>query len=168
VRVPNIKDPEKLLDFLVAIVPPMKAIALTVTSLVNLWLAAQIVRISGRLKRPWPAISQMSFPPLASTALAAAVGGTFLPDLLGLASSIFTASLLLAFALLGLAVVHAVTLGVNGRGFMLTGIYVTVGLFGWPVVMMSLVGLLETMIGLRARIAARRGPPPPPAFLNRN
>ncbi len=57
IRVPNVKDPEKLLDFLVAIVPPMKAIALTITSLVNLWLAAQIVRLSGRLKRPWPTIS---------------------------------------------------------------------------------------------------------------
>ena len=164
---PNIKDPERLLDVLVLIVPPMKALALTVTTLLNLWLAALIVRVSGRLKRPWPQIAQMTFPPFAATVLAIAVAGTFLPDLMGLASGLFTASLLLAYALLGFAVLHTITLGVNGRGFMLTGIYFTVGLFGWPIVLMSLLGLLESIVALRARVAARRKPPTPPGPPNR-
>jgi len=166
-QLPSVKDPERLLDFLVLIVPPMKALALTVTSLLNLWLAALIVRISGRLKRPWPEIAQMVFPPFAATLLAIAVAGTFLPDLVGLASGVFTASLLLAFALLGFAVLHAITLGVTGRGFMLTGIYFTVGLFGWPIVLMALIGLFETMVSLRARAAARRKPPSAPGPFNR-
>jgi hypothetical protein len=93
--------------------------------------------------------------------LAIAVAGTFLPDLIGLASGVFTASLLLAYALLGFAVLHAITLGVNGRGFMLTGLYFSVGLFGWPVVLMSLVGLVETMLELRARVARRKPPSAP-------
>ena len=42
---------------------------------------------------------------------------------------------------------------------MLTGLYFTVGLFGWPIVLMSLLGLLETIAALRARSAARRRPP---------
>jgi len=162
-----VKDPEALLDILVLIVPPMKAIALTATSLLNLWLAALIVRVSGRLKRPWPQIADMSFPPFAATVLAIAVAGTFLPDVIGLASGVFTASLLLAYALLGFAVLHTLTRGMNGRGFMLTGTYFIVGLFGWPIVLMSLVGLLETMLALRARAAARRKPPVPPAPTNR-
>lgn len=166
-RLPNIKDPERLIDILVLIVPPMKATALTMTSLLNLWLAALIVRVSGRLKRPWPPIAQMTFPPFASIALAIAVAGTFLPDLIGLVSGVFTASLLLAFALLGFAVTHAITAGVNGRAFMLTGLYFTVGLFGWPILLMAFVGLIETMIALRARFAARRGPPAPPGSTNR-
>jgi len=165
-QLPSVKDPERLLDILVLIVPPMKAVALTTTSLLNLWLAALIVRISGRLKRPWPQIAQMTFPPFAATALAIAVAGTFLPDLIGLASGVFTASLLLAYALLGLAVLHAVTLGVTGRGFMLTGLYFSVGLFGWPIVLMSLLGLVETMVALRARVA-RRKPPSAPGPINR-
>ena len=166
-QLPSVKDPERLLDFLVLIVPPMKALALTVTSLLNLWLAALIVRISGRLKRPWPEIAQMVFPPFAATLLAIAVAGTFLPDLIGLASGLFTASLLLAYALLGFAVLHAVTAGLTGRSFMLTGIYFTVGLLGWPIVLMSMVGLLETLVSLRARAAARRKPPPTPGPFNR-
>ena len=130
----------------------MKAIGLTMTTLLNLWLAALIVRVSGRLKRPWPAIAQMTFPPFAPTVLAIAVAGTFLPDLIGLASGVFTASLLLAYALLGFAVMHAITIGIGGRHFMLAGLYLTVGLFGWPIVLMALVGLIETMLALRARV----------------
>jgi hypothetical protein len=159
-EIPSIRDPERLLDLLVPIVPPLKATALTATSLLNLWLAALIVRVSGRLKRPWPQVAQMSFPPFAATVLAIAVAGTFLPDLVGLASGLVAASLLLAYALLGFAVVHVLTIGFAGRGFMLSGLYFTVGLFGWPIVLMSLLGLLETIAGLRARSAARRPPPP--------
>jgi hypothetical protein len=161
-QIPSIKDPERLLDFLVPIVPPLKATALTATSLLNLWVAALVVRVSGRLKRPWPQIAQMSFPPFAATVLAIAVAGTFLPDLIGLASGLFAASLLLAYALLGFAVVHVLTARFAGRGFMLSSLYFTVGLFGWPIVLMSLLGLLETVASLRARVAARRPPPPTP------
>jgi hypothetical protein len=163
---PGIRDLDRLLDVLVLIAPPMKAIGLTLTSLLNLWLAALIAHISGRLKRPWPAIAQMTFPPFAPTVLAIAVAGTFLPDLIGLASSVLTASLLLAYALLGFAVMHAITTGIGGRRFMLTGLYLTVVLFGWPIVLMALVGLIETILGLRARHAARRPPPLPPGPRN--
>jgi magnesium-transporting ATPase (P-type) len=161
-QIPSIRDPERLLDVLVPIIPPLKATALTATSLFNLWLAALIVRVSGRLKRPWPEIAQMAFPPFAVTVLAIAVAGTFLPDLIGLASGVLAASLLLAYALLGFAVVHVLTAGFTGRGFILSSVYFTVGLLGWPMVLMSLLGVVETTAGLRARSAARRRPPSPP------
>jgi hypothetical protein len=163
-----VKDPEALLDILVLIVPPMKAIALTITSLFNLWLAALVVRLSGRLKRPWPQIAAMTFPPFAPATFALAVAGTFLPDMIGIVAGIFTASLLLAYALLGLAVMHILTLGINGRAFLLTGLYFAVGVFGWPIVLLSLLGLAETILGLRARVAARRGPPRGPLTINRS
>ena len=88
--------------------------------------------------------------------------------MVGIVAGIFTASLLLAYALLGLAVMHVVTLGINGRVLILTGLYFTVGIFGWPIVLLSLLGLAETILGLRARVAARRGPPRGPLNLNRN
>ncbi|MGB9366358.1 MAG: DUF2232 domain-containing protein [Xanthobacteraceae bacterium] len=160
-QLPSIRDPEHLLDVLVPIVPPLKATALAATSLINLWLAALIVRVSGRLKRPWPQIAQLSFPPFAPTVLAIAVVGTFLPDLIGLISGVFAATLLFAYALLGFAVVHVLTASFAGRSFMLSGLYFVVALFGWPIVLMSLLGLLETIASFRARAAARRPPPTP-------
>jgi hypothetical protein len=162
-RLPNIRDPERLIDILVLIVPPMKATALMMTSLLNLWLAGVVVRISGRLKRPWPPIATMTFPAFAPTLLAIAVAGTFVPGAVGIVSGIFTATLLLAYAVLGFAVVHVLTATVTGRGFMLTGLYFMVGLFGWPIMFLSLLGLAETIASLRARAIARRGPPPGPA-----
>jgi hypothetical protein len=158
---PNVSNPERLLDVLTLIVPPMKATALTATSLLNLWLAALVVRTSGRLRRPWPAIADMTFPSFAPTALAIAVALTFLPDLLGLIGGMLAASLMLAYALLGFAVLHAVTAGLNGRGVMLAGLYLTVVLFGWPLIFVSALGLIETIASLRARVAARRNKPPP-------
>ena len=168
-RFPGFRDPERLKDLLVLVVPGMKAIALTFTSLLNLWLAALIVKVSGRLQRPWPPIAQMSFPPFVPAALAVAVAATFLPELPGLMGGIFVASLLLAYALLGFAVVHSVTLGVAGRSLMLTGLYFIVMLFSWPLLLvMSALGLAETVLALRARVAARRPPPlPPPGSINR-
>ena len=166
-QIRGFSDPERTKDALVLIVPGMKAVGLTLISLTNVWLAALIVKISGRLRRPWPAIAQMSFPPFAPIALAAAVAATFLPELIGLAGSVFTASLLLAYALLGLAVVHVVTRGVAWRGAMLAALYLLVMLFSWPLLLvMSLLGLIETVLALRARVAARR-PPPPPGSVNR-
>ena len=46
--------PSRLIDFLVAAIPPAAAVLATITNVLNLWLAARIVKFSGRLKRPWP------------------------------------------------------------------------------------------------------------------
>jgi hypothetical protein len=161
-QLPGVANPERLLDVLALIIPPMKAAALAATSLVNLWLASLVVRTSGRLRRPWPALAAMTYPAFAPTVLAIAAAMMFLPDLLGLIGSIFTASLIFIYALLGFAVVHAVTVGMSARGVVLTGLYLTVVLFGWPLVFMAALGLIETLASLRARVAARRPPPPSP------
>jgi len=161
-QIPGVKDADKLLDVLMLVVPPMKTIAFTLTSLFNLWVAVRVVKISGRLKRPLPAISQMTFPRFTPAVFAGAAVATFLPDLVGLIGTLLTASLLLAYALLGFAVMHAITIGVGGRGVMLTGMYLLVMLFGWPILLMSVLGLIETVLSLRARFGGRNLPPPTP------
>ena len=156
---PGLSDANRLLDFLVAAVPPAAAVVSTVTSLANLWLAGRIVRISGRLKRPWPDLRSMELPRFAPALLAAAIAGSFLPDLIGIVAGVLAASLLMVYALVGLAVLHATTTGVNGRGFVLAGIYAVIAVFGWPVLLLSLLGLTDFALGLRRRAAKRRGSP---------
>ncbi len=143
-------------------IPPAAAVLSTLTNLVNLWLAALVVRFSGRLKRPWPVIADMTFAPYAPALLALAVAALFLPGLTGIGGEVMSASLFTAYAILGLAVMHTLTRGMNARGVVLTGTYLSVGLFGWPVLMMALLGLIETAVGIRARLAAKRGRQPPP------
>lgn len=162
-RLPGVTDPDRLLNLMVIVIPPAAAVLSTLTSLANLWLAAVIVRVSGRLQRPWPAISSMTFPAYAPALLAAGLAGTFIGDIVGVAATILTASMFLAFSILGLAVMHAVTLGVNSRTFILIGVYLTLFVLYWPVLLLALVGLAEMMLSIRDRFANRRGPPAAPA-----
>jgi hypothetical protein len=153
------KNAIKLIDFLVMVIPPAAAVLATVTSLVNLWLAAKIVGFSGRLKRPWPQLSAMTFPPMVSAALAAAAALSFVDSLVGIMAGVITASLTMAYGVLGFAVLHHVTRGIGSRPFLLGGAYAAVIMFGWPVLVLCLIGLIESAAGLRARLARRRGPP---------
>jgi len=150
---------QSLIDLLVVAVPPAAAVFSTVTNLLNLWLAARIVKISGRLTRPWPDLAALSLPASSAGLLAAAIAGSFLPDLAGVLSGAFAASLLMVFAVLGLAVLHAITRGVTGRAVMLAGVYGVTIVLGWPILAISILGLAEAVLNIRGRVARRRGPP---------
>ena len=63
---------------------------------------------------------------------------SFAGGLIGVVGGVLSASLMMAYAILGFAVLHAITRGMGSRPFTLGGIYVTVIVFGWPVLMMAL------------------------------
>jgi hypothetical protein len=159
--VPGVSNLDRLIDFLVEAIPPAAAVIATLTSVVNLWLAARIVKFSGRLNRPWPDVSSMRFPPLFGAALVLAAALTFVGGLIGIIAGVFTASLLIAYGILGFAVLHAVTQGTNARGFLLGGAYAAVMVFGWPMLAMCLIGMIDAVFDLRGRLARKRGPPAP-------
>jgi hypothetical protein len=150
---------QPLIDILVVAVPPAAAVFSTITNVFNLWLAARVVKISGRLKRPWPDLAALTLPPSTSGLLAAAIAGSFLPDLFGVLSGAFAASLLMAFAMLGFAVLHAITRGMRSRAIVLPTVYAATIVLGWPVLVLSLLGLAEAAFKIRHRVARKRGPP---------
>ncbi|WP_168192842.1 DUF2232 domain-containing protein [Undibacter mobilis] len=154
-----LRNPERFVDLLVVVIPPATAVMATLTNTVNLWLAGRIVKFSGRLTRPWPAISEMTLPPLTAAALAVAVAVTFIDGMVGIVAGIVMASLLIVYGVLGFAVIHSVTRGMSARGFVLAGVYAAVLIFGWPILVLCLVGLAEQIFNFRARAALRRGPP---------
>jgi hypothetical protein len=157
---PEVADAAQFIDLLVLAVPPLAAFVSTFTLAFNLWCAGSIVRISGRLTRPWPDIPTMTFPRFTPALVAGAVACSFLPNLFGIASSVFAASLFMAYALLGFAVLHAITREMNSRGFLLAGAYAAVIVFGWPVLIMTVLGLIDAALNLRSRFGLRSGPPP--------
>lgn len=159
--IPGLPDPKHLFEFLSLVFPPSAAVLATITNLVNLWLAARVVKVSGLLKRPWPDLAAISFPPAVTVLLAAAIAGSFLPGLIGMIAGVLTATLLTAYAALGFAVLHKITGGISGRGFVLGAAYAAVGVLGWPVLAMTLLGLADTLLDVRGRVAARRGPSAP-------
>ena len=161
-QVANAGDTDPMIDLqvqvLVRVLPLAAAVISAVTLMGNLWLAGLVVRLSGRLRRPWPDLSTLSFPSLTAAWYGALLAGAFLPDLAGLVSSVFAATLTIAFAAVGFAVLHTATRDMRGRAVVLSGAYGCVVLLIWPVLVMTLVGVAETLFDLRAR-HSRRGPP---------
>jgi hypothetical protein len=157
---PGVSNAGRLIDFLVSAIPPAAAVLATITNVLNLWLAAAIVKFSGLLKRPWPPLASMAFPRPLTAALAIAVGLSFVGSLIGIIAGVVSASLLMAYGVLGFAVLHTITQGMDARAFLLGGAYAAVVVLGWPVLAFCLLGLVESAIGLRARLARTRAPPP--------
>jgi hypothetical protein len=140
------------------VLPLAAAVIAAMTLTGNLWLAGQAVKLSGRLQRPWPDLNAVSLPPLAVASYGALLAGAFLPDLAGLVASVFAATLTVAFAIIGFAVLHTATRHTRGRAVVLCGAYGCVAVLIWPVVLVTLVGVAETLFALRGRLS-RRGPP---------
>jgi hypothetical protein len=149
------------LNRLILFLPPAAAVIAAITNIFNLWLAARIVKFSGRLTRPWPMLAAMTFPKSTLPALAVAVGLSFLDSMIGILAEVVAAGLLMAYGVLGFAVLHTITRRVSSRPFLLGGVYASVMIFGWPILVLSLLGIFETAYELRARTARKRGPPPP-------
>lgn len=162
-KLPGVSDPNLLLELFALAIPPAAAALTTLTLLVNLWLAARVVNLSGRLRRPWPDLSALALPALAGAGFALAIAGTFMPGMIGLVAGLFAASFSVAYAALGLAVLHALTAHLKSRAFVLLGLYAAILLLGWPLLAIMLLGLADSALDLRRRAAIKRGPPAGPA-----
>ena len=155
-------EQDDLLDVFVVLLPPAAAVTLVVINCFNLWLAGRVVLVSGRLSRPWPAVSDLSLPIIAPVLLALALAGVFAPDLVGVVFGVLAASLMVAHVMVGLAVIHALTAGLNSRALILAGIYAGLVILGfqtsWAPFSLAALGLGETLFGIRGRMARRIRP----------
>jgi hypothetical protein len=154
-------DVEQVIDALVTIAPAAAAIVAIMTLTLNLWLAAKITATSGRLHRPWPELKTAALPPMTLAALSLAIALCFTGGLLAIIAEIVTAALLMAYALVGFAVLHTLTLALKRRALWLSGIYALVLVIGWPILAMVALGLADAIFGFRRRYLQGRPPPIP-------
>ncbi|MEP9348673.1 DUF2232 domain-containing protein [Xanthobacter sp. KR7-225] len=152
-------DPAAMGALLARLLPPMAGVLSMVSQLVCLYLAAKAAQISQRLTRPWPDLSAFRLPSGTALALAAALALTLTPDMAGLAGSVAAATLILAYALAGFALVHALTRGHSARILVLSGVWFTSLVLGWPIIAMAVLGFVDALFDLRARLATAQGPP---------
>jgi Predicted membrane protein (DUF2232) len=142
----------------VTMLPYSLAALSLMTTFLNLWLAGRITLASGRLVRPWPDISAFTLPVSASLILAAALALSFMDGLPGMVSQGFAGAYLIAFALMGIAVVHAMTRGSPWRNFLLAGLYAMLVIANkHAVLVLAIAGLAETFFHYRA--ASNSGAP---------
>ena len=154
-------DTERLIDSLIIVAPAAAAAVAMLTLTLNLWLAAKITVTSGRLSRPWPDLKGVTLPPMTLAALCAAIAFCFSGGLAAIGARIVTSALLLAYALVGFAVLHTLSLALRNRAFWLGSVYAIALIFVWPALALVALGLADAVFGFRQRFWRGRPPPLP-------
>jgi hypothetical protein len=149
------------LDALVMIAPAAATVATALKLTLNLWLAAKITATSGRLHRPWPDLKATALPPMTLALLCAGVAFCFSGGLIAIVAQTITAALTLAYALAGFAVLHTLTLALKNRNVWLGCAYAIVMVSAWAILLVALLGITDTIFGLRQRYLRGRPPPLP-------
>jgi len=156
--VPTRDEIEPFVRLNVAFLPYTLAMLSLIVLVVNLWVAGMVTRASGRLARPRERLWTVSLPTNAAIAFVVVSVASFLPFPLGDAAALGAGALGGALLLLGLATLHALTIGINGRGLLLAVNYIVLALLGFTAIVIVVLGLAETFLHLRAR---RFGGTPP-------
>ena len=140
----------EMADALARVVPAFAANGLALLLTFYLWASARIVKISGRLPRPWPDIPATAMPRTTLATLAAAILMCFAPGFIGVFGVALVGAFSAAFALQGLAALHDRSRGRPGRGLMLFGMYLILFVTqGIALVALTLFGLADTALDRR-------------------
>lgn len=140
----------EMADALARVVPAFAANGLALLLTFYLWASARIVKLSGRLPRPWPDIPATTMPRTTLAILAAAILMCFAPGYVGVFGIALVGALSAAFALQGLAAFHDRSRGRPGRGLMLFGMYLILFVTqGIALVALTLFGLADTALDRR-------------------
>ena len=159
----QIEDKQRMATVMAHALPLAAVSATVVMYLLNLWLAGKVANTSRLLRRPWPDIHSIQLPQTALVALAAALLLSFVGGLVALIAQIVSAALVTAYALVGFAVLHALTrhASTSVRLWWRLSAYAAILLFIWPLALMPILGLLDASFGLRRRFAKASGPTTP-------
>jgi Predicted membrane protein (DUF2232) len=154
---------KRAIDALARIAPAAAAVFAMMTLTLNLWLAAKVTATSGRLQRPWPDLRGVALPPMTLAALSVAIAFCFIGGMPAILAQTVTAALMMAYALIGFAVLHTLTQALRNRAIWLSFTYLIVALFSWLMLAMAALGLADAVFGLRQRYLRSRPPPLPAA-----
>jgi hypothetical protein len=133
--------------------PAVMAASWLLMSVINGMIAQGLLTRYGRQVRPSPSVGEIEMPEWLGTALALAVGiavlGSPMVAFVGLNTALI---LTVPFFFAGLAVVHLFARRYSARSALLTGFYVVTVLFGWPVLVVVILGIVERWVRLRDRL----------------
>jgi hypothetical protein len=144
---------ETLTRALATIVPGVLAASWMTLLLINGVLAQGVLARFGRNWRPSPRLAALRLPLWMTVLLAAAVLSAMLGGqarVLGINAMLV---LSIPFCLAGLGVLHALASRLARPAIPLVTFYILVGLFGWPLLLIALLGLLDVPLDMRRRLA---------------
>ncbi len=157
------KEKDALATLLLHALPAGSAVLWLGGFALNLWLGGKVTLVSGRLTRPWPNLQLIRFPPGFGLGLAGSLALSMLPGLPGLLATGFAGAFLFAYMLMGLAIIHYMTMGLQARPFVLWAVYLVLIVFNTTAALVvALIAILEPLLWYRRPDVPDQGPPPQP------
>jgi len=146
----------EFVDTMVGLFPAIAAISWAMLIAVNGALAQGVLRRFGKNRLPTPDIAAIRAPRAMVTVFVAILATGFLPGSLGFLANnlVLVAALPLFFG--GLSIMHWSLRRSGSPGLWLGMLYVLLMVFGWPALILALIGLLDAIFDFRGRA----GPPP--------
>ena len=149
-----VPDRDLAAGLIVMVLPGVLVTSWMIMLVANAVLAQGLLSRFGANWRPSPDLAGLGLPPwvpiaLGVAALAVVVGGSL--RLIGINMLI---ALSVPFCLAGLAVLHAAARRMSHPQAALIGFYMLAAFFGWPFLAVAILGLLESGLGLRRRLAS--------------
>ena len=144
---------DESLSFIAFILPGIVATSWMVMTASNGILAQGLLARFGASWRPSPDLAALALPMWIAVLLAVASGATLLGGTARFIGVNVLIVLAVPFCLAGLAVLHAVARRFPRPAVTLTVFYLLAGVLGWPLLLIALLGLLDSPLGLRRRFA---------------
>ncbi|HEY1798804.1 MAG TPA: DUF2232 domain-containing protein [Stellaceae bacterium] len=154
---PGVANEGDIADALSLVVPGIIAGSWMVMAIINATLAQGVLSRFKLNWRPSPDLALLDLPLWLPLALAVAAALTMFGGVGRFFGVNAIVTLSVPFCLAGLGVVHALTRRQSNARFLLVLFYVLAGLFGWPLLVATALGLLEPWLGLRRRFAFGKG-----------
>jgi len=144
---------DDLLAFVAFVLPGVVATSWMVMTVSNASLAQGLLARFGASWRPSPDLASLGLPMWIPVLLAFASGATLLGGTARFIGVNVLIVLAVPFCLAGLAVLHTVARRLPRPAVTLTVFYLLAGILGWPLLLIALLGLLDSPLGLRRRFA---------------
>lgn len=121
----------------------------TLVLMLDLALAARIVRRAGRLERPWEDLAMIEISPWAGLVFAAGFAGSFLTGSIGILAAVAAGAAFAPLFLVGMGLLTHLTRPTDMRWILRATAYGLVLLFPVAALVMALAGLTECFLDLR-------------------
>ena len=141
-------------ELLAMVIPGIVAASWMIMLVANGALAQGVLARFGANWRPSPDLAGLGLPLWVPVALGLAAAAVVFGGALRFIGINMLIALSVPFCLAGLAVLHAVARHMSHPAMALVGFYILAALFGWPFLAVAVLGLLESWLGLRRRLAS--------------
>jgi len=152
----DITDRDALAGLLAMIMPGVVAASWMVMTATNGTLAQGLLARFAANWRPSPDLAALSLPLWVPVSFVVAATATAFGETARFLGVNVMIALAVPFCLAGLAVLHAMARRLPRPAVLLVGFYMLAALFGWPLLLAIVLGLVDTSLGVRRRLPALR------------